>query len=98
MDIVWSIKNLTGFFSPDEAFQFILDSKIIGIDLSEPLLRLAREAAEIADVGERVRFEKADVQKIQHEDNSFDVAINVNMVHLVEDPVRMLNENVLQPD
>lgn len=68
------------------------DSEIVGIDLSEPLLRLAREAAEAANLGERARFEKADVQQIPFEDHSFDVVVNINMVHLVENPIRMLNE------
>ncbi len=69
-----------------------VDSEIVGIDLSEPLLRLARRAADAANIGERVRFEKADVHQIPYEDNSFDVVINVNMVHLVEEPTQMLNE------
>ena len=76
------------------------ESEIVGIDLSEPLLQLAREAAEAASLGPRVRFEHADVQQIPYEDDSFDVVINANIVHLVEDPVRMLNEieRVLAPE
>jgi ubiquinone/menaquinone biosynthesis C-methylase UbiE len=69
-----------------------VDSEIIGIDLSEPLLGLARADARGAALEKRVRFEKADVQKIPYPDNSFDVVVNVNMVHLVEDPIAMLNE------
>ena len=76
------------------------DSEIVGLDLSDPLLRLAKQSAQVADLGERVRFEKADVQRIPFEDNSFDVVLNINMVHLVEDPVRMLNEieRILAPE
>jgi ubiquinone/menaquinone biosynthesis C-methylase UbiE len=75
-------------------------SEVAGIDLSEPLLQLARQAAAGADMGERVRFEKADVQQIPYEDGMFDAAINVNMVHLVENPIGMLDEieRVLAPD
>ncbi len=69
-----------------------LQTELVGIDLSEPLLRLAMEAAKEAGFGERLKFEKADVQQIPYEDNCFDVAINTNMVHLVEDPIRMLDE------
>jgi ubiquinone/menaquinone biosynthesis C-methylase UbiE len=74
-------------------------SEVVVIDLSEPLLRLARQAAARAGHGERVRFEVADVQQIPYPDNAFDVAINVNMVHLVEDPTAMLDEieRVLAP-
>lgn len=77
----------------------LVGSEVVGVDLSEPLLRLARQAAAEADLGERVRFEKADVQQIPYPDGTFDAAINVNMVHLVEDPVGMLDEieRVLAP-
>lgn len=76
------------------------DSEILGIDLSEPLLEIARKAASESTLTERVRFEKADVQHIPYPENSFDVALNLNMVHLVEDPIKMLNEieRVLVPN
>jgi ubiquinone/menaquinone biosynthesis C-methylase UbiE len=75
------------------------ESEVVGIDLSGPLLRLAEQRAEAAGLGERVRFVKADVQQIPYDDDSFDVVINANMVHLVADPVRMLDEieRVLTP-
>ena len=76
------------------------DSEVIGIDLSEPLLRRANLDAGLANLDERVRFEKADVQQVPYADDSFDVVLNMNMVHLVKDPVKMLNEieRVLVPD
>jgi ubiquinone/menaquinone biosynthesis C-methylase UbiE len=74
-------------------------AEFVGIDLSDPLLRLAREAAESAGVASRVRFEHADVQQIPYDRDAFDVVLNANLVHLVEDPVAMLNEieRVLAP-
>lgn len=72
--------------------QRFTDSEILGIDLSEPLLELAREAADEANLAERVRFEKADVQQIPYPEDYFDAALNINMVHLVENPIMMLNE------
>lgn len=72
--------------------QSFVDSEIVGIDMSEPLLSIAMETAQAANLEERVRFEKADVRQMPYEDNSFDALINLNMVHLVEDPIRMLNE------
>jgi len=76
------------------------DSEILGIDLSEPLLDIANAAANEANLSGRVRFEKADVQQIPYPENSFDAAININMLHLVDDPIRMLNEieRILVPD
>jgi ubiquinone/menaquinone biosynthesis C-methylase UbiE len=81
------------------AHRFI-DSEIVGIDLSDPLLRLADRAARAADLGDRVRFEKADVQEIPYDDDAFDVVITTNVVHLVDDPVQMLNEieRILAPN
>ena len=67
-------------------------SEIMGIDLSDPLLELAIQATQTADLGGRIAFEKADVQKIPYDDDSFDVVINLQMLHIVEDPVPMLNE------
>jgi ubiquinone/menaquinone biosynthesis C-methylase UbiE len=69
-----------------------VSSEITGIDLSEPLLEVARAKANESNFGSRVRFEKADVHEIPFEDNSFEVVLNVNMVHLVEHPIQMLNE------
>jgi ubiquinone/menaquinone biosynthesis C-methylase UbiE len=76
------------------------DSKLVGIDLSEPLLDYARKAAAEADLSYRMQFEKADVHGIPYPENSFDVAININMLHLVEEPIKMLDEieRVLKPD
>ena len=76
------------------------ESQIVGVDLSDPILRLANLSAQAAELGERVRFEKGDAQELPYEDDSFEVALNLNMVHLVSDPIRMLNEieRVLVPD
>ena len=76
------------------------DCKVVGIDLSEQLLKIAEGSDQAAQLGERIKFEKADVQQIPYQDNSFDVVINLNMLHLVEDPIRMLNEmeRILKPD
>ena len=75
------------------------DCEVVGIDLSEPLLKIAEGSNQVARLGERVKFKKADVQQIPYQDNSFDVVINLNMVHLVEDPISMLNEmeRILKP-
>jgi ubiquinone/menaquinone biosynthesis C-methylase UbiE len=75
-------------------------SEVVGIDLSDPLLKLAIQAAQAAGLDGRIAFEKADVQKIPFDDDSFDAVINLQMLHLVEDPVAMLDEmeRVLEPE
>lgn len=66
--------------------------EVLGIDLSDPLLRLARESASQANLIPQVQFEKADVREMPYPDQSFDVVLNLNMVHLVQLPCLMLNE------
>jgi ubiquinone/menaquinone biosynthesis C-methylase UbiE len=74
-------------------------SDLVGVDLSDPLLALAREKALEEGLAGRVRFQKADVQEIPFEDGAFDVVLNLNMVHLVSKPLTMLAEleRVLKP-
>lgn len=43
-----------------------VSSEILGIDLSDPLLQLACEATESTTYGDRVSFEKANVQEIPY--------------------------------
>jgi ubiquinone/menaquinone biosynthesis C-methylase UbiE len=75
------------------------ESEVVGIDLSDPLLELALQTAQATDLQERVSFERADVQEIPYDDDSFGAVINLQMLHIVEDPVAMLDEmeRVLSP-
>ena len=74
--------------------------KITGIDLSQPLLEIANSLAKEAGVSDRVVFQKGDVQKIEFADDSFDIAINTFIIHIVENPLAMLNEieRVVKPE
>jgi ubiquinone/menaquinone biosynthesis C-methylase UbiE len=71
-----------------------------GIDLSEPLLNMAVANCRKMGLSDRVEFKKMDVLKLDYEDRWFDAVINLNMVHLVHDPLMMLNElaRVIKPD
>jgi ubiquinone/menaquinone biosynthesis C-methylase UbiE len=73
---------------------------VLGLDLGEPALELARAAAQGAALSERVTFEQGDVESMPFEDDSFDAVISLNTFHVVDDPVAMLNEieRVLKPD
>lgn len=73
---------------------------ITGIDLSERLLDIANQLRDDAGLKESIQFELKDVQKTGYANNSFDGVLNINMVHIVEDPVQMLNEieRVLKPE
>jgi ubiquinone/menaquinone biosynthesis C-methylase UbiE len=80
--------------------QTIPGCEIVGIDLSEPLLNLAMQASQSHGLGERVTFEKADAQQIPYDDDAFDAILNLQMLHIVADPIAMLDEmeRVLIPD
>jgi ubiquinone/menaquinone biosynthesis C-methylase UbiE len=73
------------------------ESKVFGIDLSGPLLRIANQTAQTAGLGKRITFEMADVHNIPYDDHYFDVVLNMNMVHLVEDP-RRKTQGTRQPE
>ncbi len=74
--------------------------EFVGIDLSEPLLEIAENKNQKEKLNERVKFLKANVRDIPFLDNYFDFVININMLHLVEEPVKMINEieRVLKPE
>lgn len=75
------------------------EARGIGVDLSEPILEIARRTAQEEGLADRVAFQKADVEELPFEDDRFDMVLNVNMLHIVASPVKMLNEieRVLAP-
>jgi ubiquinone/menaquinone biosynthesis C-methylase UbiE len=66
--------------------------EIIGIDLGEPLLKMGQSLAQQAGVADRVTLLKGDVEKLEFPTDEFDVVVNTFMLHIVDDPVAMLNE------
>ena len=75
-----------------EIAQSFKDVEIVGIDLGKPLLEMGQSLAEKSGVADRIHFSEGDVQKLDFEIDSFDVVINTFMLHIVDDPVVMLNE------
>jgi ubiquinone/menaquinone biosynthesis C-methylase UbiE len=77
----------------------IPEAEVVGLDLSEPLLELARPSSAEASLTGRISFEKGDVQKMPFKDGWFDVVVSLNTFHVVKDPIAMLNEieRVLSP-
>ena len=68
------------------------DAEITGIDLGKPLLKMAESLAEQSGVADHIQFTEGDVQNPDFENDSFDIIVNTFMLHIVEDPVKMLNE------
>lgn len=68
------------------------DVRIVGIDLGEPLLKLGKSLVEKAEVGDRVTLLKGDVHRLEFETHAFDLVMNTFMLHVVDNPLEMLNE------
>ncbi len=68
------------------------EAKITGIDLGEPLLDIGQSIIKDQGLENQITLQKGDALNLQFKDNSFDVVINTFLVHIVENPVQMLNE------
>jgi len=70
--------------------------EVIGLDLSDVVLEVARENAQNVS---RVSFEKGDAENMPFEDDTFDLVISSNTLHLVKNPIKMFDEiqRVLKP-
>jgi len=73
--------------------------EITGIDLGLPLLDLGRRLVEEAGLSDQITLLEGNAHDLSYERDSFDVVINTFMLHIVDDPVTMLNEieRVAQP-
>jgi len=73
--------------------------QVYGIDLSEDMIRLAREHARREQLEERVHFESGNVAHLPYPDHSFDVVVSTISMHHwyeLEQPLRDLYR-VLRP-
>ena len=66
--------------------------KAVGLDISDFILPLAQENAEKNNLTSRVTFIKGNAENMPFEDNTFDLIVSSNTLHLIEDPVNMFNE------
>jgi ubiquinone/menaquinone biosynthesis C-methylase UbiE len=77
----------------------IPDVEVVGLDLSDVVLQLARDSGQSSEVASRVVFEHGDAEDMPFGDDTFDLVISSNTLHLIENPVRMFDEiqRVLKP-
>jgi ubiquinone/menaquinone biosynthesis C-methylase UbiE len=73
--------------------------EVVGLDLSDFALELARDNAQKSGVSLRVFFQKGDAEDMPFEDDTFDLVISSDTLHLIRNPIKMLNEiqRVLRP-
>lgn len=85
---------------PIELARVFPDAEITGIDLGEPLLDIGRELIEKEGFSKNITLCVGDAENIEFDDGSFDLVTNTFMLHVVEDPIKMINETerVAKPD
>jgi ubiquinone/menaquinone biosynthesis C-methylase UbiE len=73
--------------------------RIIGVDLSRVLIRMARANALRAGCAARVHFEVGNAANLRFEAETFDRVISTGMLHVLRDPVSTIREcwRVLKP-
>lgn len=73
--------------------------KIIGIDLSKVLIKIARKNAKREGLEDAVRFEVGSTYDLKFEDSYFDLVISLAGLHHLKYPLRAFNEiyRVLKP-
>ncbi len=62
---------------------------IIATDFSSKMLKRAKKKCKKFN---NVEFMNANIMKLDFDDNSFDVVISANVIHLLDDPVKAINE------
>ncbi|HWQ25918.1 MAG TPA: methyltransferase domain-containing protein [Chlorobaculum sp.] len=67
---------------------------VVGVDISEEMVKTATSNAQKAGLGRRVQFRTGDSQSLPFDDNSFDVVINECAVGIPDDSQKVLNEMV----
>lgn len=74
--------------------------EVTGLDLSDVVLELARENFQKSKAPLKVSFEKGDAEDIPFEDDTFDLVVSSNTLHLIKNPIRMFDEihRVLKPE
>lgn len=70
------------------------NNRIVGIDISEPMLAKARERVQRQNLSHIESIEKGDAEKLSFADQSFDVVVAQYVVTAIPNPERALDEFV----
>ncbi|MDC0835426.1 class I SAM-dependent methyltransferase [Geitlerinema sp. CS-897] len=73
--------------------------QIVGIDLSQNMLKLGRQHVKNSGSSDRISLEYLDAKQLPYDDNSFDFVVSNSVVHHLSDPVPCFREiaRVLKP-
>jgi ubiquinone/menaquinone biosynthesis C-methylase UbiE len=67
---------------------------LVGVDLAEQMLAVARHNVAAAGLADRVRLEHRDAKELPHPDGAFAAVISNSIVHHIPEPARVLAEMV----
>jgi ubiquinone/menaquinone biosynthesis C-methylase UbiE len=66
------------------------EARVLGVDISEPMITAARAKLAGTGLGERVQFEVADIAALPHPDREFDLVAQVSTPVFFDEIVRVL--------
>jgi ubiquinone/menaquinone biosynthesis C-methylase UbiE len=74
-------------------------SEVVGLDLSDEMLKLAKERVASAGLSDRVKFSKGNAERIPYPDSSFDLVVSTISLHHWSKPRRVFDEiaRILRP-
>jgi ubiquinone/menaquinone biosynthesis C-methylase UbiE len=86
-------------YLPVELVKRSSEIRVIGVDLSRVLTRMARANARRAGCAERVCFEVGNAANLRFRSECFDGVVSTGMLHVLRDPVKTFREcwRVLRP-
>ena len=84
---------------PVEIIRRAPEIRIVGVDLSRRLIRMARNRAQRANLSQHLSFEVANAANLRFDDDAFDMVISTGMLHSLKKPSNVLKEvfRVLKP-
>lgn len=84
---------------PVEIARQVDNARLVGIDLSGDMIKMARKHAEKARLSDRITFEVASAYNTGCKDSSIDLIVSTGMVHHLKEPIRAFNEmyRILKP-
>ena len=91
-DRVLDVGAGSGVVTVAVAKQIAPPGMVVGIDLSEGMLEVARGNARAAGLDERIQLRKMDAEHLEFEDGSFDAVVSLFALLHFPDPARALRE------
>ncbi len=75
-----------------KAFNYLSRTDFVGIDISSPMIEVAKKKAANLNSGSRFHLEVMDATTLDFPDNSFDVVMAAYVITTVQDPHRVCRE------